>query len=169
MGLSCVGCLSLTGTARPAIDKSNPVEQIPAPLSVYNFNPQTNAAASSIPFYQGPAVNLACTNCFISLQQAALYLAVTYDGNKDGFENIQVEADVTLLANMDVGLSCDGSEDSSYTKPLVTDKPLLFIPFPVFGITFTASIDGSALAVLNVKGSGNALLTTGTTLHTISC
>lgn len=169
IGLTCVGCLYLTGTAEPSIDKSHPVEQTLIPQNIYNFNPQTSSAFSSIPLYQGPAVNLACTNCFIALQQSGLYLAVTYDGTQDGFENIQLEADISLLANMDVALSCDGTENNTYTQPLVTNRNILSIPFPVWNIQFTASIDASAAAVLNVQGSGNVLLTAGMTQLCLHC
>ena len=163
MSVTCVGCLSLapTATAKPAIDKSHPVKQTLTPESIYNFNPSTGTAVSSIPLYQGNSVSLACTNCFLSLQQSGLYLAVTYNGNQDGFENIQVEADVSLLANIDLALSSAGTGQNTYTKQLVTNLTLLSISFPILNIGFTASIEASAQMVVDIAGAGGVLMTTG--------
>ena len=161
MSVTCLGCLQLTGVSRqPSIDKSNPLRPLPSVQSIYNFNPATGSAVSSIPLYTGPAVSLTCTKCYLALRQAALYLTVSYN-KQDGFENIQVEADVQLSANLDLALSSNGVENSTYEKPLVTAFPLFVVKFPITGITFTATIDASLSAVLNVQGSGKALLTAG--------
>ena len=116
---------------------------------------------SSIPLYQGSGLDLTCTNCFLSLQQSGLYLSVDYDSN--GFENIHIEADVNLLANLDLSFSYDGDGDIVYTDPLVTDYTIFSIPFPVAGISFAATIEASLTAVMAFQGSGTLFLNTGIT------
>ena len=164
IGLSCYGCTLLSGTMTPPIDKTSQSTnkwQTPSPQSIYNYDPQTGSAISSIPLYQGSGLDLTCTDCFLSLQQSELYLSVDYDSN--GFENIQIEADVDLLANLDLSFSYDGDGDIVYTDPLVTDYTVFSIPFPVAGISFAATIEASLTAVMTLQGSGTLLLNTGIT------
>lgn len=86
-------------------------------------------------------------------------------GRNVGFEVIQVEADIALLANLDLTVTMDGSEDSSYTNPLVTNKPIFAVPLMVAGIGFTASIHASLTSIFNLQGSGNMLVTAGEPFH----
>ena len=102
--LTCLGCANLTGTIVAPIDKANPKTQSllsPAPQSVYNYNPQTTSALQSIPLYQKDGVYVACSNCYLALLQAGLFLAVDYNTQDGvGFQTIQIEADATFLANL---------------------------------------------------------------------
>ena len=137
--LSCVGCLQLTGTVTPPIDKSNPVLHY-TPQSVFNFNPQTGSAVQSFPLYTAPSINLACADCFVSVQQSALYLAVTYSDSA-GFQTIQIEADVSILANLDLALTVNGSQSVTYTKVLKQLGNVFYAPLLVASIQLSATID----------------------------
>lgn len=161
--LTCLGCASLAGTVTSPIDKTNPAnvkwQQPVSPVSLYNYNAQTAAAQNSIPLYHGSAVDLACSNCYLALQQSGLYLAVTYGGN--GFGKIQVEADVGLLANLDLTLTVNGNQDSSHTSPVVPEKPIFQVPLIIAKIGFNASIDYGLDSISSLQGSGNLLVTAG--------
>ena len=162
--LTCLGCASLTGTTVPPIDKSNPANRLttlPAPQSIYNYNPQTASALASIPLYQGTGVYVACANCYLALMQAGLYLAVDYNIQDGvGFERIQIEADA-MLANLDLILTSDGTQDNVHVKPLVTDQLVFNVPFPVAGIAFAAIIQVNLTAILSVKGTGSMSIAAG--------
>lgn len=163
--LTCQGCASLTGTVVPPIDKSDPKTHLwasPTPQSIYNYNPQTASAVQSIPLFQHIGVYVACSNCYLALLQAGLYLAVDYNEEANiGFQTIQIEADATVLANLDLTLASDGTQDSSYVNPLVTNRILFQLPFLVAGIAFSATIEADLSAVFSVKGSGRMSITTG--------
>lgn len=170
--LTCLGCASLVrpewqSVAGP-IDKSHPTHQlgkIPAPQSIYNYNnynPQTTSAVQSIPLFQQAGVTVACSNCYLALLQAGLFLAVDYNtAGGVGFQTIQIEADASLLANLDLTLTSDGTQDSSYANPLATDRVLFDMPFTVAGITFRATIEANLTALVTVKGSGSMSVTAG--------
>ena len=163
--LTCLGCANLTGTPIAPIDKANPSNalwQLPNPQSVYNYNPVNGTAVQSVPLYQGPGVSLACTDCFLALLQAGLYLAVDYNiADGVGFQTIQIEADVTLFANLDLTLTSDGEANSTWADPLVVDLVVFSLPFPVADIAFTATIEANVTAILSFQGSGNMSLSTG--------
>ena len=148
------------------IDKTNPSSKISPPLtlpkSLYNYNPQTASAVSSIPLYQAAGISLACSDCFMALKQAALYLAIRYDAiDGIGFQTIQIEADITVLANLDLTLSSSETEDTTSTHALLQDLSLFQLSFPVAGIQFTATIDANLSLVVSVKGSRAMVLTSG--------
>lgn len=163
--LTCQGCASLTGTTVPPIDKSDPKTHLwanPTPQSIYNYNPQTASAVQSIPLYQNTGVYVACSNCYLALMQAGLYLAVDYNKEDSiGFQTVQIEADATVLANLDLTLASDGTQDSSYVNPLVTNRILVKLPFLVAGIAFSATIEADLSTVFSIKGSGRMSITTG--------
>lgn len=163
--LTCLGCASLTGTTVAPIDKSvpsNDLWQSPGPQSMYNYNPQTGSAVESIPLYQGNGVYVACSSCYLALLQAGLYLAVDYNSADGvGFQTIQIEADATMLANLDLTLSSDGTADSSSVYPWLVDLVVFKLPIVVAGITFTAAIETNLSAILTLKGSGSMAMTTG--------
>lgn len=163
--LTCQGCASLTGTTVPPIDKSDPQTNSwasPTPQSIYNYNPQTASAVQSIPLYQKTGVYVACSNCYLALLQAGLYLAVDYNTEDSiGFQTIQIEADAEVLANLDLTLASDGTQDSSYVNPLVTHRVLFKLPFLVAGIAFSATIEADLSAVFSVKGTGRMSITAG--------
>lgn len=95
--------------------------------------------------------------------QAGLFLAVDYNiEDSVGFQTIQIEADATMLANLDLTLASDGTQDSSYISPLAIDRLLFDMPFLVAGISFTATIEANLSALLTVKGAGRMSITAGT-------
>lgn len=167
--LTCLGCASLVRpgwqSAAGPIDKSNPTNQLwssTAPQSIYNYNPQTMSALQSIPLFQQAGVYVTCSNCYLALLQAGLFLAVDYNTEGGvGFQTIQIEADASLLANLDLTLTSDGTQDSSYVNPLAIDRVLFNVPFPVAGISFRATIEANLTAILTVKGSGSMSITSG--------
>lgn len=163
--LTCQGCASLTGTIVAPIDKADPMTRSwpsAAPQSIYNYNPQTASAVQSIPLYQKAGVYVACSNCYVALLQAGLYLAVDYNKQDGiGFETVQIEADATVLANLDLTLASDGSQDSSNVRLLASERLLFQVPFLVAGISFSATIEADLSAVTSVKGTGSMSITAG--------
>lgn len=71
------------------------------------------SALQSILLFRQAGVNVACSNCYLALLQAGLFLAMDYNLQGGvGFQTIQIEVDALLLANLDLMLTSDGTQDS---------------------------------------------------------